>query len=238
MLEKLKLLVSKNKTIENLVRFVYSRTVSKYKSYQRNQLFLKNTSEIMFIIDKVFKELNIQYWLEYGTLLGAIREKGLIKHDYDIDLGLFLEDYSEDIQTIFEKYGLRKIKSFSIDNGKYGLEETYLYKGVNIDLFYFTKKEDKFYSHVFRNEYGKSWEETIEDKGGLIVMEMYFPYSGFKKINFLNVMCPVPKDADAHLKAFYGETYLVPDLLWNPYTMAKNVRTLDSKIGVFLNYEK
>jgi hypothetical protein len=188
-------------------------------------------------IDDVFSELGIQYWLEYGTLLGAIREKGFIKHDLDIDLGLFLTDYSEKIPNIFMQYGFKRIRKITIDNGDYGLEESYVYRGITIDLFYFTRTENAFYSHGFRNEYGKSWSKTIQEKGGLIVREIYFPYSGFDMIDFLDRKYPAPKDSHSHLKAFYGDNYMIPNAKWDPYSMAKNIQTLDKKIGIFESYE-
>ena len=43
-------------------------------------------------IDKVFGKHKIQYWLDYGTLLGAIREGGIIPWDFDVDLGIWLKD--------------------------------------------------------------------------------------------------------------------------------------------------
>ncbi len=41
------------------------------------------------VIDKVFQEHGIKYWASGGTLLGAVRHKGIIPWDEDIDLIIY-----------------------------------------------------------------------------------------------------------------------------------------------------
>lgn len=56
--------------------------------------------DILIYIDKVCKDNNIEYSLAYGTLLGAVRHKGFIPWDDDIDILLKRSEYNKLIETL------------------------------------------------------------------------------------------------------------------------------------------
>lgn len=76
------------------------------------------------ILDKLFKEHDITYWLEGGTLIGAIRESDLLPFDHDIDVSVWFKDVVRIhlLQKEFNQYGyelhslvrqeIRKINEF------------------------------------------------------------------------------------------------------------------------------
>lgn len=57
------------------------------------------------LIVNLFKEIKIDYWIEYGTMLGAVREKGFIPWDSEFDVGIWNDDYVIYKEEILKKVG-------------------------------------------------------------------------------------------------------------------------------------
>lgn len=55
--------------------------------------------EMLLEIDKVCRKHNIQYWIDFGTLLGAVRHGGFIPWDDDIDISMPTSDLHRFIKT-------------------------------------------------------------------------------------------------------------------------------------------
>ncbi|MBR2430722.1 LicD family protein [bacterium] len=60
-------------------------------------------SNMLKIIKNICDENGLEYWLDAGTLLGAIRHKGFIPWDDDIDLCMCRKDYNK-IANLIPKY--------------------------------------------------------------------------------------------------------------------------------------
>lgn len=55
--------------------------------------------EILDEFNRICKKYNLTYYLSYGTLIGAIRHKGFIPWDDDLDVVMFKEDYDRLIEV-------------------------------------------------------------------------------------------------------------------------------------------
>lgn len=54
--------------------------------------------KMMKIFDGLCRENGLEYWLDFGNLLGAIRHKGFIPWDDDVDFGMLRSDYEKFIE--------------------------------------------------------------------------------------------------------------------------------------------
>lgn len=68
-----------------------------------NEEYKKILVEILEYVDKVCRENNINYSLIGGSLIGAVRHKGIIPWDDDIDIILFGEEYEKLLKILEEK---------------------------------------------------------------------------------------------------------------------------------------
>lgn len=106
--------------------------------------------DILDYVTSFCDENDIHYFLDGGTLLGAIRHKGYIPWDDDIDIGMLREDYEKMIFLFNQKASslytfecYETDKSFYLPFGKVIKNNTELYEpdekgnkiGINIDVF-------------------------------------------------------------------------------------------------------
>lgn len=215
-----------------LYRFLFSGIKDRYTS----RIFFKYGREALNHCDKALRENNISYWLDFGTLLGAIRENDFIQHDNDIDLGILHADYADSIELAMEKQGFKKIKQFEINNGKDGLEQAYSYKGVNIDFFYYLSDKEKMWTHIFDTLPNETFHSTMKKRGGLIPIRVEHKIQSLKPFSFQEIDTFVPLDSEDYLKEYYNN-WRVPTKDWIPERDSPAVEMLNNEYGSFTTFQ-
>lgn len=142
-----------------------------------NEEHKKILLEMLDYFDKICKKNNINYSLIAGSLLGAVREKGIIPWDDDIDIVLTLENYSKLIKVLNKKNkGRFKLinhennhsyylpfdkmidtKTIAIENGRREIQNY----GVFLDIFcYHNVPNNKFLRKIHYHRL-KFWESFV-----------------------------------------------------------------------------
>lgn len=127
--------------------------------------------EVLNEIVRICEKNDIKYYLMGGTLLGAIRHKGYIPWDDDLDIGMLREDYERFIEIapyeLSDEYYLEtrkynknfylefsKLKKNNTEFNEQALENLDIHKGIFVDIFPYDKIDNsrKFLSKI-RNIY-------------------------------------------------------------------------------------
>lgn len=121
----------------------------------------------------ICNENNLDYWLDFGTLLGAIRHKGFIPWDDDIDIEMPKKDYEKFIEIFNTKHknedyklGIYKNRFLKIIHKKaYIIDDKNQKNEISIDIFpfeYYTSKPsikilDMLFIEIHKNRKNKSF---------------------------------------------------------------------------------
>lgn len=182
-------------------------------------MFQQNALSVLSEFNIVLEKAGVQYCLMWGSLIGAVRERGFIKHDFDIDVAVRIpEDNKDKVVAALLKAGFKHKHRFLVDGGINGMEDTVTKDGVDIDIFYIYKDREtgKEYCtsfNVIDNE--TSWEACIKKHGNLNCYRFFFPFpEHFVKTRFETIEMPIPDNYDEILKSYYGDGYMTPNPGW------------------------
>ena len=197
---------------------------------KRNMHFKENARTVFSDFCDAFSDAEIDFWLTFGTLLGAVREHDFIAHDMDIDVGVFDTTDFKKLDNSLRQHGfhiIRKITVYSDNMSDAGFEITYGKDAVSIDIFVFTKVDDiHVQTHDFLNGIDTSDIMLYET-----VRKITLPMIGFINFTFLNKQVKIPQNYTEYLSAHYGSSFMIPDPTWSTMTSPVAIKVPGS-IGV------
>lgn len=163
------------------------------KSMQTLKYILSNITD-------VFEAHSVEYWLDYGTLLGAMLDGDVIPWDSDGDVSFLRDDPNVDRAIL-------KLKERGIDANTMVADMA----GVNVDFMRWVK-ETGYYNGVRQEMLFKYYPPWVEDN---IVVKINHRFDAFplkwigkrKKVPFLNRHAYVPIGDLALIKFRYKWTH-------------------------------
>lgn len=130
--------------------------------------------DMLKYIDKVCREIGVEYWLSSGTCLGAVRHGGFIPWDDDVDIEMMDDDYRKFTtyvkqhphdEFVFQDHStdphyvatfgkMRDLKTKLSVIKKDKFHDKYIYQGCSIDVFPMSLSNSKKIAQLGRYIYG------------------------------------------------------------------------------------
>lgn len=151
----------------------------------------EDAKKLLALTKDLFGQCGIRFGLAYGTLLGAVRDKGLIKGDEDVDIYVESED------------NLRNNIPFLYDNGLKlcRIEEHVLYS--------FHSDNNSFIDVYIKGKLPTSiWSPWCDSMCGKAIPKWYM--NRYDTIVFLGMEFLCPHKPERVLAFWYGDTWRTP----------------------------
>lgn len=203
---------------------------------KREKTFRKYSLKVLKDFHNCMEIEGYHYTLAFGSMLGAIREKGFIKHDIDIDVCLWIDEYNDSLRKALGRAGFKLDHYFLVDDGKLGREETYIKNGVSIDIFYiYPAINDLPYccDFICYND-APTFKSCNKKHGGAQPRRIEMPFERERELTpFEDIKLYIPRNAHTQLKYRYGETYMIPNPNWSILSYDSHIITWEDKRGVY-----
>jgi hypothetical protein len=193
------------------------------KSLTLSRLFdSRDAEQLAPLLDSIetvltaLREAGVEAFLAYGSLLGAVREGGLIGHDSDADLG-YVSRFSEPVDAVLESFRLQRRL---VEMGYWVVRYSGMAFRVNLreadgalrglDVFAGILREGRLY--------------LMGEVGAPFLAEWVRPLS---EVTLEGRTYPAPAAPERLLEAMYGPHWRTPDPAFKFETSEATVRRLD-----------
>lgn len=182
-----------------------SRLIRERDERAMNRLFKAHGQQLF---EDVYDVLGteVDFWPEFGTLLGIYRDKGFIKHDNDLDFAIKVED-ADKVKELMIKNGFTLKKEYIGINHPEIRQLTLVKNGLGVDFFCYSTHDSTMSVHIFHMHD----VNLSEHKTYYRVRPINFQKFGTIKHEFLGRQILIPANCHEHLQLLYGPTYMTPD---------------------------
>lgn len=188
--------------------------INQIKFKQQVRKMRENGLEMLQMADQAFTSMGVQAFLTFGTLLGAYRDKGFIAYDPDVDLGVIDGNLPKNMYEVMAKHGFQLCKQNIISETNQVIEDTYIYKGIHLDVFHYFEEGSDYYTLVAQLHETKDWKEA-NATDGFPCEKVSVIKTEFQRQNFMNIDVYMPIKTHEWLVDMYSESYMTPIKNWS-----------------------
>lgn len=181
-------------------RNYYKKRKDKMEKEIKGEKLLEIGKEILIVLNEISSENNVKYWLEFGTLLGKIRENNFIDYDVNFNIGIMQEELNPNFIIELEKNKFKRIDSLSLDGKLKYLK--YIFKEIEIEIFLFERNNNK----VICYSPSKNKDEIVYN---------VLSDTTLREVNFMGVNTRIPRNSIKRLIEIYGHNYNIPNANWS-----------------------
>ena len=173
---------------------------------------------------------DVKAFADFGSLLGIIRENGLLKHDLDIDTGVLgRPNLYRYVTMMMERAGYELWREYII--GDKVVEQSYHYKDTKVDVNYYEYRAKGVNTWLFYRDPSRKYYNNVRN----IVRMDYNLIKDIKKIDVQGYNIFIPDNAEKLLEEKYGKNWAVPDKGWI-YWQSPAATKLKEE-GYFIDYK-
>ena len=197
------------KLTKNMCDIIHLLKLRLTKNKRRKELQQKGI-DIMAYVQNVLSKTGKTFFFDMGTLLGLVREGGILKHDLDIDatiLGCSTEESANELRDLFLSEGCLHRYRITVD-GIGIVEDTFIYNGIKFDICYYYEDGDKHLCYLGYKDPKVKYDDIA------VVNSVVLACDKIEKTTTIKIgkySLNIPEEPEKYLVQRYGESWRVPD---------------------------
>lgn len=173
--------------------------------------FQKKAWKLLSKASRLLDKLGVPFWLSSGTCLGFFRQCSIIPYSQDVDIGIWVKDYRDEIVSTFSTHDIPLTHLFGHPGDS--LELSFRDGDVKLDIFFFYQDENYVWNGGTQARTGRKFKYI-------------FPKFNLCWTEFLELLVRVPCETESYIRANYGHNWFEPLKVWdwkkNPANVEEN----------------
>lgn len=161
-------------------------------------------------VGRVLEHTGMTWWIQDGTLLGALRHGGPIPGDKDVDIGIMAAEFTPALIDALKSAGLAVSRTRAVDH-RLRLFIRIRHNGFPVDIFGMYDEGDR-------------WSYSVNHRW-LRIDNIFTPFR-IGRVRYMGLEVPCPEPAEQYLVEAYGPDWRIPVSQWHCAFSPHNLRVV------------